>query len=152
MGSALMQTELSSSTQGTGQQHCPSLSLANYISSLSAVACAVARKGIVTEAIPEEDSLNALTHVNPALPRGIDQVAFGVFFSHFVALARLHEPPNGDCSRSCCQFQMAKATLLSCHQPTAGSCLCWARDMLPWEHLVHKSPGVPRASSSLESL
>lgn len=63
MDSALMQTELSSSTEGTGQQCCPSLSLANYISSLSAVAWAVARKGIVTEAIPEEDSLNVLTHV-----------------------------------------------------------------------------------------
>lgn len=63
MGSALMQTELSSSTEGTGQQRCPSLSLANYISCLSAAVWAVARKGIVTEAIPEEDSLNALTHL-----------------------------------------------------------------------------------------
>lgn len=151
-----MQTELSSSTEGTGQQCCPSLSLANYISSLSAVAWAVARKRIVTEAIPEEDSLHALAHVNPALPRGTDQVALGVLFSHFVALARLSEPPNGDCSRSSrdcsCQFQMAKATLLSCHQPTAGACLCWDGDMLPWENLVHKSPGVPRASFSLVPL
>lgn len=63
MGSALLQTELSSSTEGTDQQHCPSLSLANYISCLSAVAWAVARKGIVTEAIPEDDSLNALAYV-----------------------------------------------------------------------------------------
>lgn len=47
-----------------GQRHCPSLSLANYISCLSAVAWAPARKGIVTEMIhKKEDSLNAVAYV-----------------------------------------------------------------------------------------
>lgn len=64
VGSALTRTGLSSPANDAGQQHCPSLSLANYISCLSAVAWALARKGIVTEVIPKKkDSLNALAHV-----------------------------------------------------------------------------------------
>lgn len=66
VGSALTPTGLSdpTATDGAGQWRCPSLSLANYINCLSAVAWAPARKGIVTEVIPKkEDSLNALSHV-----------------------------------------------------------------------------------------
>lgn len=49
-------------TDSANQWHCPSLSPANYISCLSAVAWAPARKGTVTE-VKKEDSLNALAHV-----------------------------------------------------------------------------------------